>query len=104
VFYGMASGTWWGYYLCGYDREWAGRIHLGQVTLDAAIDLARREGATEFDFLKGAHRNKYAWAVKERTTLDADLFSDGLGPQLTRAARATREAAAGLTKSVRAVF
>lgn len=104
VFYGMASGTWWGYYLCGYDREWAGRIHLGQLTLDAAIDLARREGATEFDFLKGAHRNKYAWAVRERTTLDADLFSDGLGPQLTRAARATREAAAGLTKSVRAVF
>ena len=23
VFYGIASGTWWGYYLAGYDREWA---------------------------------------------------------------------------------
>jgi len=104
IFYGMASASWWGYYLCGYDREWAGRIHLGQVTLAAAIDLARREGAAEFDFLKGAHRNKYAWAVKERTTFDADVFSHNFGPQLTRTARATRDAAAGLAKSVRGLF
>jgi CelD/BcsL family acetyltransferase involved in cellulose biosynthesis len=103
VFYGMASGPWWGYYLCGYDREWAGRIHLGQVTLDAAIGLARQHGAAEFDFLKGAHRNKYAWPVKERTTLDVDLFSDRSGPQLRRAARATRDAAAALAKSARGV-
>jgi CelD/BcsL family acetyltransferase involved in cellulose biosynthesis len=104
VFYGMASGAWWGYYLCGYDREWAGRIHLGQVTLGAAIGLAGREGAGEFDFLKGAHRIKYAWPVKERATLDADLFSDRPGPQLTRAYRAVRDAAAALTKSARHCF
>jgi len=104
VFYGIASGPWWGYYLCGYDREWAGRIHLGQVALAAAIDCARAEGAREFDFLKGAHRNKYAWPVRERTTLDADLFSDRSGAQLIRATRATRDAAAAAGKAARHLF
>ena len=104
VFYGMARGPWWGYYLCGYDRAWAGRIRLGQVTLDAAIDRARREGASEFDFLKGAHRNKYAWPVRERATLDADLFSESMGSQLTRAARAARDAAAAFRKAGRSLM
>jgi CelD/BcsL family acetyltransferase involved in cellulose biosynthesis len=104
VFYGVASGAWWGYCLAGYDREWAGRIHLGQITLAAAIDLAVQEGATEFDFLKGAHRVKYLWPVRERATLDADVYAEGWGPQLARAAQATRETAAGLAKAVRGVF
>src|SRR5206468_87881 len=75
VFYGLASGGWRGYYLAGYDREWAGRIHLGQIVLAAAIDAASRERAIEFDFLKGADRVKYLWPVRERTTLDADAYS-----------------------------
>jgi CelD/BcsL family acetyltransferase involved in cellulose biosynthesis len=104
VFYGFASGGWWGYFLAGYDREWAGRIHLGQITLAAAIDLAAQEGATEFDFLKGAHRTKYLWPVRERATVDAEIYPEGLGPQLARAIRAAREAAAGLGKSVRGAF
>jgi hypothetical protein len=57
-------GGWRGYYLAGYDRQWAGRIHLGQITLAAAIDLAS-QGAREFDFLKGADRVKYLWPVRE---------------------------------------
>ncbi|HSL20183.1 MAG TPA: GNAT family N-acetyltransferase [Vicinamibacterales bacterium] len=104
VFYGLAAGRWWGYYLAGYDREWAGRIHLGLVNLSAAIDLAAREGAAEFDFLKGAERVKYTWPVRERTTLDADVFSENVSVQLTRATRATRDATAALTKSARALF
>lgn len=104
VFYGIASGGWWGYYLAGYDREWAGRIHLGQLTLAAAIDLASREGATEFDFLKGADRVKYGWPVRERATIDADVYSQHSGAQLQRALRATRHAAAAMAKSARAVF
>lgn len=104
VFYGLSAGTWWGYYLAGYDREWAGRIHLGQVNLAAAIDLAAQQGATEFDFLKGAERVKYTWPVRERTTMDADVFSENVSVQLTRASRATREATAALTKSARALF
>lgn len=104
VFYGLASGRWWGYYLAGYDREWAGRIHLGQITLATAIELASREGATEFDFLKGGERVKYLWPVRERATLDADVYSEGFGAQLQRAVWATREAAAALAKSARDIF
>jgi CelD/BcsL family acetyltransferase involved in cellulose biosynthesis len=104
VFYGVAAGGWWGYYLAGYDREWAGRIHLGRVTLATAIEHATREGAHEFDFLKGSERIKYSWPVRERATVDADVYSERCGVQLTRASRATREAAAALTKSARALF
>jgi Acetyltransferase (GNAT) domain len=101
VFYGLASGGWWGYYLAGFDREWAGRIHLGRITLAAAIQAAVQEGARQFDFLKGTERVKYLWPVHERTTLDADLYSDGFGSQARRAARATREAAAAFGKAAR---
>jgi CelD/BcsL family acetyltransferase involved in cellulose biosynthesis len=104
VFYGIASGTWWGYYLAGYDREWAGRIRLGQIALATAIDLAAQEGATEFDFLKGAERIKYVWPVRERGTLDADVFSERGGPQFARAGRASRDVAAALTKTARALL
>ena len=104
VFYGVAAGAWWGYYLAGYDREWAGRIHLGQVNLATAIEMAAAEGAAEFDFLKGAEPVKYVWPVRERTAIDADVFSRGCSVQLARATRATRDATAALTKSARALF
>jgi len=104
VFYGIASGNWWGYYLAGYDREWAGRIRLGQITLAVAIEFAKQEGAAEFDFLKGAERIKYVWPVRERATIDADVFSDKSGAQFTRATRATRDAAAALSKSAKGLF
>jgi CelD/BcsL family acetyltransferase involved in cellulose biosynthesis len=104
VYYGLASARWWGYYLAGYDREWAGRIRIGQITLAGAIDAATDAGAVEFDFLKGADRHKYFWPVRERATLDADLYSAGSGPQIRRATRATREAAAALAKSARSLL
>jgi hypothetical protein len=104
VFYGISSGRWWGYYLAGFDREWAGRIRLGQIVLAAAVDMATSEGADEFDFLKGVERVKYVWPVRERTTLDADVFSETSGAQFTRARRATRDAAAALSKSARRLF
>jgi CelD/BcsL family acetyltransferase involved in cellulose biosynthesis len=104
VFYGLAVGTWWGYYLAGYDREWAGRIHLGRLTLNAAIEQATAAGATEFDFLKGADRVKYGWPVRERATLDADIYSGKSAAQFRRAARATRDVAAALSKSARGLL
>jgi CelD/BcsL family acetyltransferase involved in cellulose biosynthesis len=104
VFYGLATAGWWGYYLAGYDREWAGRIHLGQIALASAIQLAAQEGAAEFDFLKGAHRVKYLWPVRERATVDAEIYSAHPGPQLVRATRATREAAVAFAKSARRLF
>ena len=104
VFYGLAQGGWRGYYLAGYDREWAGRLHLGQLTLAIGLELAVRERATEFDFLKGADRVKYFWPVRERTTLDADIYSAGCGAQLSRAARASRDAVVALARSAHALL
>ncbi|HET9363241.1 MAG TPA: GNAT family N-acetyltransferase, partial [Vicinamibacterales bacterium] len=104
VFYGIASARWWGYYLAGYDREWAGRIHLGQLTLAAAIDAAAREGAMEFDFLKGVERVKYLWPVRDRITMDADVYSAQPASQFARAGHATRTVAAALVKSARGLF
>jgi CelD/BcsL family acetyltransferase involved in cellulose biosynthesis len=101
IFYGLASGSWRGYYLAGYDRAWAGRIHLGQIMLAAAIDVAAREGAAEFDFLKGAERVKYLWPVRERSTLDADVYSNRSGAQFKRATRAGRDAVVAFAKTVR---
>jgi CelD/BcsL family acetyltransferase involved in cellulose biosynthesis len=99
VYYGLATGAWWGYYLAGYDREWAGRIHLGRVMLAAAIDLAAQDGATEFDFLRGAERVKYTWPVRERVTIDADVYSRQAAPQLVRAARSGRDALVAMARS-----
>jgi CelD/BcsL family acetyltransferase involved in cellulose biosynthesis len=104
VFYGLAAGGWWGYYLAGYDREWAGRIHLGRITLATAIDLASQQGATEFDFLKGAEPVKYLWPVRERVTVDADIYTASSGPQLARATRAARQAVVALVKSTHHLF
>ena len=104
VFYGLAVRQWRGYYLAGYDREWAGRIHLGQLTLAAAIDAAAREGAMEFDFLKGVEPVKYLWPVRERSSMDADLYSDNTASQVIRAARTTRDVAGAFVKSARCAF
>jgi CelD/BcsL family acetyltransferase involved in cellulose biosynthesis len=98
------DGKWFGYLLSGYDREWAGRIHLGRLVLIAAMDLARREGAREFDFLKGAERAKYYWPVRERVTIDADLHSGSTRTHLSRARHHGRHLAASLFKSVRGLF
>ena len=104
VFYGLASGRFWASYQVGYDREWAGRIHLGKFTFSTAISLAAADGASEFDFLKGAEGVKYLWPVSERVTIDADVYSARAGAQLTRARRASRELAAAAVKSVRDWF
>jgi hypothetical protein len=90
--------------LSGYDREWAGRIHLGRLIVATAIDLAARERAQEFDFLKGAERCKYFWPVRERVTVDADLISGTSRTQVRRASVAARHAAVSLVKAMRALL
>jgi CelD/BcsL family acetyltransferase involved in cellulose biosynthesis len=100
VYYGLAAAGWWGYYLASYDREWAGRIHLGRIMLATAIDLAAQEGATEFDFLRGAERIKYLWPVRERVTIDADVFSRERPSQLLRAARSAYDTAVAVARTL----
>jgi CelD/BcsL family acetyltransferase involved in cellulose biosynthesis len=101
---GPARGGWWGYYLAGYDREWAGGIHLGRIALATAIELASQEGAAEFDFLNGAERVRHLWPVRERVTVDADLYSGKAGAQLNRLSRASRDASVALARSARGLF
>jgi CelD/BcsL family acetyltransferase involved in cellulose biosynthesis len=101
---GDRGRSWWGYYLAAYDREWAGRIHLGRLTVATAIDLAVRERAQEFDFLKGAERYKYFWPVRDRVTVDADVYSGTSHSQLKRASAAARHAAVSLVKATRALL
>jgi len=98
VFYGLTGASWWGYYFLGYDREWAGRLHLGRLALAEAIRLATQDGATEFDFLKGPEPVKYLWPVRTRATLSAEVYAAGAGAQLARAVAATRDAAAAVAK------
>src|SRR5262249_27139311 len=104
VFYGLTTAGWWGYYLAGYDREWAGRVHLGYLTLATAIDTAVQQGAEEFDFLKGVDRVKYHWPVRERITLDARIYSHRSGPQFARATCAARNAAVALARAAHNLF
>jgi CelD/BcsL family acetyltransferase involved in cellulose biosynthesis len=99
-----SPGKWWAYYLAGFDRAWAGRIHLGRLVVAITIDMALREGATEFDFLKGAERYKCYWPVRDRVTIDADVYSSTTGAQLERARQAARELAAALVKSGRSLW
>jgi len=78
-----------------------GGLGYGSGHQAAAVDLAVREGAREFDFLKGVERVKYLWPVRERTCIDADAYSAHWGSQFNRARRAGRNAAAACVKSAR---
>jgi CelD/BcsL family acetyltransferase involved in cellulose biosynthesis len=65
VFYGFASGNTVYYYLSGYDPDLE-KLSPGTVIVAHAIEQAVREGATTFDFLRGAEEYKYAWGAKDR--------------------------------------
>jgi CelD/BcsL family acetyltransferase involved in cellulose biosynthesis len=104
ICYGLATERWWACYLTGYDRKWSGKIQMGSLTFATAIAEAMREGSQEFDFLQGVERVKYLWPVRERVTVDADLYTETFGSQLNRSKRAMRDAAVALAKSTRAVI
>jgi CelD/BcsL family acetyltransferase involved in cellulose biosynthesis len=53
------------YYIGGFDPELGG-LSIGSVLLEHAIRDAITEGATEFDFLRGAEPYKYRWGATDR--------------------------------------
>lgn len=55
------------YYLGGFAPAWA-RYNAGTVALSHAIDLAERERAREYDFLRGREDYKYRWGATDRLT------------------------------------
>jgi CelD/BcsL family acetyltransferase involved in cellulose biosynthesis len=65
VFYGFAlHGTVY-YYLSGYDPDLE-KLSIGTLIVAHAIEEAVRDGATTFDFLRGAEEYKYAWGATDR--------------------------------------
>lgn len=73
VFYGFAhQGTVY-YYLSGYDPALE-KLSIGNVIVAHAIENAIRDGATTFDFLRGAEEYKYAWGAKDRMNRRRQMF------------------------------
>ena len=55
------------FYLGGFDPAFA-HLSVGTLVIDHAIREAVREGATEFDFLRGREGYKYRWGAQDRQT------------------------------------
>ena len=73
VFYGFAHAGTVYYYLSGYDPELE-RLSIGTLIVAHAIEEAVREGATTFDFLRGAEEYKYAWGAADRVSVRRQIF------------------------------
>lgn len=65
IFYGFAHHGTVYYYLGGYDPALE-RLSPGTIVVAHAIEQAAGEGATTFDFLRGAEDYKYAWGARDR--------------------------------------
>jgi CelD/BcsL family acetyltransferase involved in cellulose biosynthesis len=73
VFYGFAlSGSVY-YYLSGYDPDLE-KLSIGTILVAHAVEQAVRDGATTFDFLRGAEEYKYAWGATDRMNKRRQLF------------------------------
>lgn len=60
------------YYLGGFEPELA-ELSLGTLLIGHAIRQAVREGAVEFDFLRGQEPYKYLWGAMDRPTFRRHL-------------------------------
>ena len=73
VFYGFAHAGTVYYYLSGYDPELE-KLSIGTLIVAHSIEEAVREGATTFDFLRGAEEYKYIWGAKDRMNRRRQIF------------------------------
>jgi CelD/BcsL family acetyltransferase involved in cellulose biosynthesis len=67
VLYGLAAKGRAYYYLSGFDPACAA-LGPGTLIVGHAIETAQREGAREFDFLRGSEAYKYRWGARDRPT------------------------------------
>jgi CelD/BcsL family acetyltransferase involved in cellulose biosynthesis len=73
IFYGFAlHGTVY-YYLSGFDPDLE-KLSIGTILVAHAIEQAINDGATTFDFLRGAEEHKYAWGASDRMNRRRQLF------------------------------
>ncbi|MGA8807926.1 MAG: GNAT family N-acetyltransferase [Thermoanaerobaculia bacterium] len=73
VFYGFALNGIVYYYLSGYDPSLE-KLSIGTILVAHAVEQAVRDGATAFDFLRGAEEYKYAWGAMDRMNRRRQLF------------------------------
>ncbi|MBV8544316.1 MAG: GNAT family N-acetyltransferase [Acidobacteria bacterium] len=73
VFYGFALNGIVYYYLSGYDPGLE-KLSIGTILVAHAIEQAVHDGATAFDFLRGAEEYKYAWGATDRMNRRRQLF------------------------------
>lgn len=73
VFYGFALHETVYYYLSGYDPDLE-KLSIGNILVAHAVEQAVRDGATSFDFLRGAEEYKYAWGATDRMNKRRQLF------------------------------
>jgi CelD/BcsL family acetyltransferase involved in cellulose biosynthesis len=73
VFYGFALNGIVYYYLSGYDPGLE-KLSIGTILVAHAVEQAVRNGATAFDFLRGAEEYKYAWGATDRMNRRRQLF------------------------------
>jgi CelD/BcsL family acetyltransferase involved in cellulose biosynthesis len=63
----LAAGGAHSYYIGGFDPGRA-RLSPSSVLVGTAMAAAHREGASEFDFLRGAEDYKFRWGAEPRPT------------------------------------
>jgi len=75
VFYGFADASTVYYYLSGYDPELE-KLSPGTLIVAHAVESAVRDGATTFDFLRGAEDYKTSWGAKPRMNKRRQLIKE----------------------------
>jgi CelD/BcsL family acetyltransferase involved in cellulose biosynthesis len=68
AFYCFQLGARVYYYLSGFDLAFA-KYSIGNVLMGQAVETAIKDGAREFDFLRGDETYKLNWGAEERVTL-----------------------------------
>jgi CelD/BcsL family acetyltransferase involved in cellulose biosynthesis len=65
VFFGLFAKRRLHFYLSGFDPD-VGALGVGTLVIRHAMEEAAREGAREFDFLRGREAYKYRWGASDR--------------------------------------
>jgi CelD/BcsL family acetyltransferase involved in cellulose biosynthesis len=92
IVYATCCARKYALYQHGFAPQFA-RFGAGQVAVGLAIRHAIEEGATEFDFLRGAEPYKFDWTQSSRELVLIELSPPGWRGQLHRAAKRAKHAA-----------
>ena len=76
VLYGLLAKGRFHFYLSGFDPDLGG-LGVGTLVIRHAMEQAIREGAREFDFLRGREAYKYRWGALDRPSYGRRLRPRG---------------------------